>query len=213
MKLYSYWRSSTSYRVRAALNLKGLSYGTVPVDLVAGAQREAEYLALNPGAGVPALELNDGTVLTQSLAILDYLDAVNPVPRLIPDDPLERARVLAAAHTVALDIHPVNNLRLLGQLKARFGATPEQLTDWMCHWMQTGFDALEVQLDDGTEFAFGTGPGIADLCIVAQIYNAHRWGLDMAPYPRLRRIEAACLAVPEIAAAHPDRQPDAKVTT
>lgn len=213
MKLYSYWRSSTSYRVRAALNLKRLSYEIVPVDLVAGDQRNEAYLALNPGAGVPTLVLEDGTALTQSLAILDYLEAMQPQPRLIPVDPSKRARVLAAAHTVAMDIHPVNNLRLLAELKTRFGATPEQLTDWMQHWMSTGFATLETQLEGSTPFAFGTAPDIADLCIVAQLYNAHRWGLDLTPYPKLRRVETACLSIPEIAAAHPDRQPDAKVTT
>ena len=213
MKLYSYWRSSTSYRVRAALNLKGVHYDTVPVDLLAGEQQGSDYLDLNPAAGVPSLVLEGGTVLTQSLAIIDYLDATWPTPRLIPVDPLERARVLAATHIVAMDIHPINNLRLLEELKARFNATPDQLTDWMCHWMRIGFDALEGQLTDTTPFAFGGTPGIADLCIVAQVYNAHRWELDIAPYPKLRRIEAACLACPEIAAAHPDRQPDARVPT
>lgn len=212
MKLYSYWRSTTSYRVRAALNLKQVTYQTISVDLVAGAQREDAYRAMNPGAGVPTLVLDDGTVLTQSMAILDYVDAVWPEPRLIPQEPLARARVLAAAHTVALDIHPVNNLRLIGQLKARFGATPEQAADWMCHWMTEGFVALEAQLADDTAFAFGDTPDLADLCIVAQVYNARRWGLDLAPFPRVARIEAACLAVPEIAAAHPDQQADAKVT-
>ena len=210
MKLYSYWRSTTSYRVRAALNLKGVAYDTVPVDLVAGDQRAADYLALNPGAGVPTLVLADGTALIQSMAILDYLDATWPEPRLIPVDPLERARVLAAAHTVALDIHPVNNLRLIGQLKSRFGATPEQSTAWMCHWMDAGFTALEAQLADSAAFSFGDAPDLADLCIVAQVYNARRWGLDLAPFPKVSRVERACLAVPAIAAAHPDRQPDAK---
>lgn len=209
MKLYSYWRSTTSYRVRAALNLKGVPYETIPVDLVAGDQRADSYTALNPGAGVPTLVLDDGTVLTQSMAILDYIDATWPAPRLIPEDPLTRARVTAAAHTVALDIHPVNNLRLIGQLKARFGATPEQAQDWMCYWMAQGFAALEQQLAADTEFAFGTAPDLADLCIVAQCYNARRWGVDLMEFPKVARVEAACLNVPAIAAAHPDQQPDA----
>ena len=209
MKLYSYWRSTTSYRVRAALNLKGVAYDTISVDLVAGDQRADSYTALNPGAGVPTLVLDDGTVLTQSMAILDYIDATWPDPRLIPANPLARARVMAAAHTVALDIHPVNNLRLIGQLKARFGATPEQAQDWMCHWMREGFSALEAQLASDAEFAFGTAPDLADLCIVAQCYNARRWGVDLADFPKVARVEAACLNVPAIAAAHPDQQPDA----
>lgn len=211
MKLYSYWRSTTSYRVRAALNLKGLRYETVPVDLVAGAQAAAEYAALNPGRGVPTLVLADGTVLTQSLAILEYLDAACPAPALLPADPIARAKVQAVAQTIALDVHPVNNLRVTAELKARFGAPPEQVRDWMCHWMRAGFQAAEALLPPGQDFAFGKTPGLADLCIVAQAYNAHRWGLDLATFPKIERIEAACLALPAIAAAHPDKQPDAKV--
>ena len=213
MKLYSYWRSTTSYRVRAALNLKGVEYETISVDLVAGDQRSDDYVALNPGKGVPTLVLDDGTVLTQSMAILDYIDATWPQPALLPSDALARARVLAAAHTVALDIHPVNNLRLIGQLKSRFGATPEQAKDWMCHWMAEGFAAVETMVDPDSTFAFGDSPDLADLCIVAQVYNARRWGLDLAAYPNVARIETNALAVPAIAAAHPDQQPDAKVTT
>ncbi len=213
MKLYSYWRSTTSYRVRAALNLKGLSYETLPVDLVAGEQRDPDYKTLNPGAGVPTLILDDGTVLTQSMAILDYIDATWPEPRLIPQDALQRARVMAAAHAVALDIHPVNNLRLIGQLKSRFAATPEQAQEWMCYWMAEGFTAVETQVRDDTAFAFGEQPDVADLCIVAQVYNARRWGVDLTPFPRIARIEKNALKVPAITAAHPDQQPDAQVST
>jgi maleylacetoacetate isomerase/maleylpyruvate isomerase len=212
MKLYSYWRSTTSYRVRAALNLKGLTYETVPVDLVAGDQRSADYAALNPGLGVPTLVLDDGTVLTQSLAILDYLDSVAE-PRLLPDDPLSRAKVMAAAHTIALDIHPVNNLRVVQHLGRTFKASAEDSKAWMQHWMNAGFASAEAMISDTSAFAFGQAPDLADLCIIAQLYNAHRWGVDMALYPKLARVEAACLAVPAIAAAHPDTQPDAKVTT
>lgn len=210
MKLYSYWRSTTSYRVRAALNLKSVAYDLVPVDLVAGDQRDEDYVALNPNASVPTLVLDDGPVLTQSMAILDYIDATWPEPRLIPQDPLERARVMAAANSVACDIHPVNNLRVIGALKSRFGATPEQARQWMCHWMGEGFTSLEKQLAQETEFSFGPAPDLADLCIVAQIYNARRWGLDLQPFPKLRRVEAACLKVPAIAAAHPDQQIEAQ---
>ncbi|MCX7560264.1 maleylacetoacetate isomerase [Sulfitobacter sp. F26204] len=213
MKLYSYWRSTTSYRVRAALNLKGVPYDTIPVDLVAGDQRRDDYAALNPGKGVPTLVLNNGTVLTQSMAILDYIDATWPEPALLPKDALRRARVLAAAHTVALDIHPINNLRLIGQLRSRFGATAEQTTDWMCYWMAQGFAAVETMVDPQSTFAFDESPDLADLCIVAQVYNARRWGLDLEPFPNVLRIETNALAVPAIAAAHPDQQPDAKVTT
>lgn len=209
MILCSYWRSTTSYRVRAALNLKGLSYTQRPVDLVAGDQRADAYTALNPGQGVPALELDDGTVLTQSLAILDYLDVTHPEPALLPSDPLLRARVLAAAHTVALDIHPVNNLRVMAHLKSAHDATPDQAQDWMRHWIAEGFTALETLLPDNSSFAFTDTPSLADLCIVAQCYNAHRWGLSLAPYPKITRVEAACLATPAIKAAAPEAQPDA----
>lgn len=209
MKLYCYWRSTTSYRVRAALNLKGVSYETVPVDLLTGAQREPEYLGLNPGKGVPTLVLDDGTVLTQSMAILDYLDAAYPEPRLLPKDAKARAKVLAAAHTVALDIHPVNNLRVIGQIKARFAADPEACGEWMRYWMVEGFTALEAQLRADTPFAFGDTPDLSDICILAQVYNARRWTLDLTPFPKIERVENACLAVPAFAAAHPNRQPDA----
>lgn len=217
MKLYSYWRSTTSYRIRAALNLKSVAYDTVPVDLVAGDQRAPDYVALNAGKGVPTLVLKDGTALTQSMAILEYIDATWPEPRLIPADALLRARVMAVAHTVALDIHPVNNLRLIGQLRSRFGATPDQATDWMCHWMNEGFAALEAMLPAGDSFAFGDAPNIADICITAQVYNAHRWGVDLTPFPKIARIERLCLNISAIADAHPDTQPDtqtdAKVAT
>jgi maleylacetoacetate isomerase len=212
MKLYSYWRSTTSYRVRAALNLKGLAYETVPIDLVAGDQRAPEYAALNAGKGVPTLMLDDGTALTQSMAILEYIDAVWPDPQLIPSDPLLRVQVMAVAHTVAMDIHSVNNLRLISQLKSRFGATPEQAKDWMCHWMAEGFAALEAMLPEGGAFAFGEAPNIADICITAQVYNAHRWGVDLTKFPKTARIEQHCLTLAPISDAHPDNQPDAKVT-
>lgn len=210
MKLYSYWRSTTSYRVRVALSLKGLRYDTQPVDLVAGAQRGKDFAAVNPSKGVPALVLEDGTTLTQSLAILDYLDTTYPEPRLIPSDPLERAQVMAVAHGVAMDIHPVNNLKVIGQLKSRFGASAEDARDWMCHWMNEGFAAVEALLPDNPSFAFSDAPNVADICITAQAYNAHRWGVDLKPYPKIARIEAACLDLPAFADAHPDNQPDAK---
>ena len=211
MKLYSYWRSTTSYRVRAALNLKRIDYEIIPIDLVAGDQRQEPYRSINPGKGVPSLVLEDGTTLTQSMAILDYLDSVQPEPGLLPDEPLARARELAVAQAVALDIHPVNNLRVINELKTRFDATPDQCRDWMNHWMEEGFQTVEGLITDhSTPFAFGDEPGLADLCIVAQVYNARRWGLDLTPFPTIRKIEENALAVPEILAAHPDNQPDAK---
>lgn len=213
MILFSYWRSTTSYRVRAALNLKGVAYEQRAVDLVAGDQRTPDYTATNPGQGVPALQLDDGTILTQSLAILDYLDAAYPSPLLLPTEPLLRAEILAATHTVALDIHPVNNLRVIGQLKSRFDASPDDAVAWMQHWMAEGFTALESLLPEKTGFAFTDTPTIADLTITAQVYNAHRWGLSLDQFPKIARIEAACLATPEIAAAAPEAQPDAPRAT
>ena len=210
MKLYSFWRSTTSYRVRAALNLKGIAYETVSVDLVAGNQSNDDYTKLNPGKGVPTLVLDDGTILTQSMAILGYIDATWPDPQLIPADPLARANVMAVADTIALDVHPVNNLRLIGQLKSRFDATPDQATDWMCHWMQQGFAAVEALLPKGMAFAFGDAPNIADICITAQVYNARRWGVDLIDFPNIARIEHLCLNQSAFANAHPDNQPDAK---
>ncbi len=208
MRLYDYWRSSAAYRVRIALNLKGVAYDSVPVSLVAGAQKASDFAALNPQMLVPALELDDGTVLTQSLAIIDWLEAAHPSPPLLPADPVARARVLAAAHVVAMDIHPVNNLRVVQALGALFGADDDARRDWMQHWMRLGFDALEAQLP-APRFAFGQAPGLADVCLVPQLYNAHRWGLDLRPWPKLVAIEAECLALPAFAAAAPEAQPDA----
>lgn len=213
MKLYSYWRSTTSYRVRAALNLKDVVYDTVPVDLVAGEQSAPEYVALNPSAGVPTLVLESGTVLTQSMAILDYIDTTWPEPRLIPTDPLERTRVMAVAYGVAMDIHPVNNLRVVKALGAEFGASAAQKQAWMQHWMTEGFAAIEALIEGDTPFAFGAGPTLADLCIVSQMYNAERWEVPLDAFPKLNKITANCLAIPAILAAHPDNQPDAKETT
>ena len=209
MKLYSYWRSTTSYRVRIALNLKGLAYETVPVNLVTGEQRTPAYTALNPGQSVPTLMLDDGTILTQSLAILDYLERLAPVPPLLPKDPLLRARVLAAAHIVALDIHPVNNLRVVGRLKAEHGASAEDGVAWMHHWMEEGFRAFQASLPDGPKFSFANEPLLSDVCLVAQLYNAHRWGVDMSPFGRLLEIEQHALALPAFCDARPETQPDA----
>lgn len=210
MQLYSYWRSTTSYRVRAALNLKGVAYETVPVNLLAGEQSGASYSALNPGKGVPTLVLGDGTVLTQSMAILDFIEVTWPDPPLLPVVAEDRAKVLAAVYTMATDVHPVNNLRVVKALQARYGASDEDVRDWMRHWMAEGLTAYEALIRDDTPFSFGDAPDLADICLVAQLYNARRWDVDLLPYPNIARVEAACLAIPEVAAAHPDQQPDAK---
>ncbi|HHB80196.1 MAG TPA: maleylacetoacetate isomerase [Aliiroseovarius sp.] len=208
MKLYSYWRSTTSYRVRIVLNLKGFDYDIVPVDLVAGAQRTPEYSAMNPGRGVPVLELEGGTRLTQSLAIIDYLDALRPDPAILPAEPLARARVKAAAHLVALDIHPVNNLRVVQHLEA-LGHSKADVVDWMVHWMHEGLAAYQAMIAPDTRFSFGDTPDLADICMVAQLYNGRRWGLDLTSFARIVEIEQACLALPAFDAARPENQPDA----
>lgn len=209
MKLYTYWRSTAAYRLRIALNLKGIAREEIHVSLPRGAHREPGYTALNPQALVPALELPGGQVLSQSLAIIDWLEATHPAPALIPADPLARARVLEVAHVVAMDIHPVNNLRLVQHLGRTFGADDDARKAWMQHWMRLGFDAIEPRLS-GTRYAFADdAPGLADICLVPQVYNARRWGLDLAPWPKIAAVEAACLALPAFADAAPEAQPDA----
>ena len=212
MKLYTYWRSTTSYRVRIALNLKGIAYEPVPVDLVAGMQRAPDYVALNPGQGVPTLVLGDGTVLTQSMAILDWLEETHPDPALLPTGPVPRAHVRAAALSIATDIHPVNNLRVVRKLKS-FGHSQDETVAWMNGWMQDGLAAFGRLIRPDTPFCFGDTPGLADLCLVPQLYNAHRWGCDLTRFPRLREIEARCLALPAFDAARPETQPDAEDPT
>ena len=208
MKLYSYWRSTTSYRVRIALNLKGIVYDTVPVDLVAGAQKAPDYTALNPVAGVPTLVLDDGTTLTQSMAILEWLETVHPEPALLPRDPQKAANVRAAALIMATDVHPVNNLKVVQTLKG-MGHSQDDVLAWMHDWMERGMSAYQQLLPDGTEFSFGDTPTLADICLVAQLYNAHRWGVDLSPFARLVDIETRCLALPAFDAARPENQPDA----
>ena len=209
MKLYSCWRSTTSYRVRVALALKGVAYETVAVNLVAGEQRAPDYTALNPVAGVPTLVLEDGTTLTQSMAILEWLEAAHPDPALLPADPLEAARVRAAAMVFACDVHPVNNLKVVTKLKA-MGHAQEDVLAWMRDWMAQGFAAYSALIRDDTPFSFGEAPSMADICLVAQLYNGHRWGCALDEFPRLRQIEDRCLALPAFEAARPENQPDAE---
>ncbi|MEL6617936.1 MAG: maleylacetoacetate isomerase [Pseudomonadota bacterium] len=209
MKLYSYWRSTTAYRVRIAMALKGVEASIVPVDLLADEQGGDDYARLNPSKGVPTLVTDDGTVLTQSLAIMDYLDAIAPEPPLLPGDAVQRAHVLAASLVVAVDIHPVNNLKVLNKLK-EMGHSQDECIAWMHHWMAEGLTAFATLIDSDAPYCFGDAPGFADICLVAQLYNAHRWGVSLDPYPRLAQIETRCLAHPAFAAAHPDNQPDAQ---
>lgn len=208
MKLCTYWRSTTSYRVRIALALKGIACEAVTVDLVSGAQNAPDHTALNPSQGVPVLILDDDTVLTQSMAMLDWLEETHPEPALLPRSALERARVRAAALVIATDIHPVNNLRVIEKLKS-MGHGPDETVTWMNDWMARGFMAFTQLIAADTPFCFGRTPGLADLCLVPQLYNAHRWGCDLSPFPRLTEIEARCLAHPAFDEARPENQPDA----
>jgi maleylpyruvate isomerase len=214
MKLYDYFRSSAAYRVRIGLNLKGLAYQSIPVHLVrdGGAQLTPEYRAVNPSALVPALEDGDA-VITQSLAILEYLDEMHPMAPLMPRDALGRARVRSLALTIACDIHPINNLRVLRYLVKQGGLSDEAKNAWYVHWVQEGFAALETLLarsSDTGRFCHGDTPTIADCLLVPQVFNASRFGIDLAPYPTIVRIDAACQAVPAFAAAHPSNQADAE---
>jgi maleylacetoacetate isomerase len=208
MRLYSYWRSSSSYRVRIALNLKGLAYETRAINLLQHEQQSPTYAALNPALGLPSLMLDDGTVLTQSMAILEWLEEAHSTPPLLPADPLLRAKIRAAAQVIASEVHPVNNLRVLNRLKA-MGHDQLDIVAWMKNWMVQGFDAYAALISSSEAFSFGAAPSLADLCLVPQLYNARRWGVDLAPYPRLVAIEARCLALSAFVAARPEAQPDA----
>ncbi len=213
MKLYDYFRSSAAYRVRIALNFKGLAPERAFVHLRRNAQREDDYLALNPHGLVPALVTDDGAVLTQSLAIVEYLEETHPSPPLLPPDPAARARVRAIALAIACDIHPLDNLRVLRYLLHTVGVTEEQKDAWYKYWIDVGLEALEIQLsrDDATgRFCHGDAPTLADVCLVPQLANARRVAMDLSPYPTLTRIETACRALPAFAAAEPARQPDAE---
>jgi len=212
-RLYGYWRSSAAWRVRIALNLKGLEWTAMPVHLVrdGGEQRQPAFLALNPQGLVPALEI-DGLVLTQSLAIMEYLEETRPAPGLLPADAAGRARVRSLAQLVASDIHPLNNLRVLQQLEGRFGLDAAQRRDWYCHWVEEGLRALETRIaveSDTGRFCHGDAPGLADCCLVPQLYNARRYGCSLDGLSELLRIEAACATLPAFAAAAADAQPDA----
>lgn len=209
MILHGYWRSGAAYRTRIALNLKGLAYDQQGVDLRQGAQKSDAFLALNPQGMVPALEI-EGAVLTQSPAILEWLEETHPSPPLLPADPVDRAQVRAMAALVGCDIHPLNNLRVGKALRETFAADQAAVDAWAARWIQPGFAALETLVGrHGAGWSFGDAPTLADCYLIPQVYSARRFNLTLDDFPRLAAIDAAAAAHPAFAAAHPDRQPDA----
>lgn len=211
IRLHSYFRSSTSVRVRVALAMKGLDYAYVPWNLRAGEHRSLDYLAVNPQGVVPVLEI-DGLTLAQSLPIIEYLEERFPDPALLPSDSAGRARVRALAAMIACEVHPLNNLRVLRDLETRFGAGPETQAEWFRHWARATLDPMEEILAAAPQtgrFCHGDQPGLADICLFAQLLNNRRFGLDDVGWPTLARIQAACMQIPAFRAARPEEQPDA----
>jgi maleylpyruvate isomerase len=207
--LFGYWRSSAAYRVRIALNLKAVTAKQIPVQLQAGEQKSADYHALNPAGLVPLWREPDGFTLAQSLAIIEYLNEKFPDPPLLPDDFRQKALCREIAYTIACDMHPVGNLRVLEKLTADYGAGMEARASWNRHWIATGFDAIETRLAaTAGRHAIGDRISLADICLVPQVYNAHRVGLDLAPYPCIVAADAAARKLSAFAAAAPEAQAD-----
>jgi maleylacetoacetate isomerase len=212
LSLHGYYRSSAAFRVRIALNLKGLEYRNLIYHLRKGEQRSPRYRALNPQGLVPSLEV-DGVILTQSLAIVEYLDELYPQPSLLPADPVGRAKVRAMAQLIACDIHPINNLRVLEYLRTEHSESEANVRRWYAHWIEEGFAALEIQLgaDRPTAaYCYGDSPSLADICLVPQVVNARNFAIDLKAYPNLVRVADRALALPAFASAHPQNQPDAE---
>jgi maleylpyruvate isomerase len=212
VKLYTYFRSSAAFRVRIALNLKGLPYEPRFVHLPKGEHKAAEYRGIDPQALLPALDV-DGRALTQSLAIMEYLEETHPIPALLPKDASGRARVRSLSLLVACEIHPLNNLRTLTYLRKSLGQTEEQVATWYRHWIGDGLAKLEADLAQSGEtgkFAHGDAPTMADCCLVPQVFNAKRYDSDLAPYPTVMRIFGACMKLEPFDRAQPAKQPDAE---
>ncbi len=209
MKLYSYWRSSAAYRVRIALNLKGLDTEYHPINLLEGEHKDPAYLERNPAGLVPALELDDGRCLAQSIAIIRWLDSEHPEPPLLPADSFERAQVEAMAYTVACEIHPLNNIAILNYLRAQFGVGQEQLNHWMHTWLDRGFTTLEAEID-GAPYCAGADITLADVLLVPMVYNALRFEYPLEEkQPKVYGVWQACNELPAFADARPENQPDA----
>jgi maleylacetoacetate isomerase len=207
--LHSAWRATAPYRVRIGLALKGVDYDYAPVDLIAGQQREPAYRAVNPQGLTPALDIGD-RVMTQSLAILEWLEEQYPDPPILPKLPLDRAMVRTMAGIVACDIHPLNNTRV-GRRLSQMGIDQAGILDWTQGWIRDGFDALEpLVARHGQGFAFGDAPTIADCCLIPQVYSANRYDVDLSPYPAIQAVAERATGHPAFQAAHPNRQPDAK---
>jgi len=209
--LYSYFRSSAAYRVRIAFNLKGLSYETAPIHLQkeGGQNRKPAYRAINPQMRVPALRLDSGELITQSLAIIEYLDEIHPQPPLLPRAPVERAQVRALSQLVACDIHPLNNLGPLRYLKNELGQDQSKIDAWYQHWILEGFDAIEAMIRSGP-YAYGAEVTLADLCLVPQVANARRLKVPLDRFPGIVAVDAACAKLSAFEAARPENQPDAE---
>ena len=208
MKLYDYFRSTACYRVRIALNIKNISYDKINIHLInnGGEHHSPEYRKLNPQGLVPSLEV-DGHILNQSLAIIDYLEGAFPNPALLPDNPFDKAALKALALSVACDIHPLNNLRVLNRLKEQFKASEAQVTQWYHHWLKTGFDGFETTLKRMKRtqpFCFGHTVSLVDLCLIPQVYNAKRFNVPMDDYPLICEINDHCLTLDEFKKASPD---------
>ena len=212
MKLYNFFRSSAAFRARIALNLKGLEYERVAKAFARNEHRAADYLALNPQGLIPALEL-DGAVISQSIAIIEYLDEVYPQPRLLPAEPLARAHVRSLALAIACDIHPLNNLRVLNYLRQNLGQNEDGVNTWYRHWVSEGFRGLELEVarhSNAQRYCCGDSLSLADVCLVPQMYNARRFDVDLTPFPKLVAISSHLESLPAFASARPEAQPDAK---
>jgi maleylacetoacetate isomerase len=212
VKLYTFFRGSSPFRLRIALNLKGLAYEAIPVHLGKGEHRKSEFGAVNPQQLLPALVLEDGTVLNQSLAIIEYLDGIQPVPPLLPKDEKGRARVRSLSLLIACEIHPLNNTRTLHYLRKELGQSEDGIKTWYRHWIADGLAKLEAELKRGGtgRYSHGDAPTMADCCLVPQVFNAKRYDSDLAHYPMVMRVFDACMKLEAFDRAQPSKQPDAE---